>query len=422
MLKTKQRSRKESAVKLLTVDTVSEAREKLLIAAQQKKKQIEFVELEEAMDRVLASDLVSPEPIPSFRRSTVDGYAVRAADTQGAGESIPVFLEIIERIEIGTPAVRMVQPGQCSYVPTGGMIPEGADAVVMVEYCEAFDTRSMAVYDAVSPGRNLIRIGEDIQEESLFLKKGTRLRPQEIGVLASAGVHTVPVYRPWKIAIISTGDELVPADQKPMPGQVRDINTYVLDAMSRKYGFEVVSKQVLQDQRNLLEKAVDSAMKTCDMVVVSGGSSQGEKDHTADVLDQLADPGVFTHGIALKPGKPTILGYDTLSETILMGLPGHPAAAMIVFELLAVWLYLQLTHQPAPAYTTAVVETNVASAPGKETCLLVELVDGDDGYIARPIFGKSGLMTTLSRAWGYTLIDMNKEGLKAGERIQVILF
>lgn len=241
MLKTKQRSRKESAVKLLTVDTVSEAREKLLIAAQQKKKQIEFVELEEAMDRVLASDLVSPEPIPSFRRSTVDGYAVRAADTQGAGESIPVFLEIIERIEIGTPAVRMVQPGQCSYVPTGGMIPEGADAVVMVEYCEAFDTRSMAVYDAVSPGRNLIRIGEDIQEESLFLKKGTRLRPQEIGVLASAGVHTVPVYRPWKIAIISTGDELVPADQKPMPGQVRDINTYVLDAMSRKYGFEVVS-------------------------------------------------------------------------------------------------------------------------------------------------------------------------------------
>ena len=174
MLKTKQRSRKESAVKLLTVDTVSEAREKLLIAAQQKKKQIEFVELEEAMDRVLASDLVSPEPIPSFRRSTVDGYAVRAADTQGAGESIPVFLEIIERIEIGTPAVRMVQPGQCSYVPTGGMIPEGADAVVMVEYCEAFDTRSMAVYDAVSPGRNLIRIGEDIQEESLFLKKGNK--------------------------------------------------------------------------------------------------------------------------------------------------------------------------------------------------------------------------------------------------------
>lgn len=409
-------------MKLLTVDTVKEAREKLFHAARQKKKQIEFVELEKALDRVLASDLVSPEPIPSFRRSVVDGYAVNAADTQGAGESIPVFLEVIERIEIGTPAVRMVQPGQCSYVPTGGMIPEGADAVVMVEYCEAFDAKSIAVYDAVSPGRNLIRIGEDIQEESLFLKKGTKLRPQEIGVLASAGVHTVPVYRPWKLAIISTGDELVPANQKPMPGQVRDINTYVLEAMSRKYGFEVISKQVLQDQRGLLEEAVAAGMKTCDMVVVSGGSSQGEKDHTADVLDRLSEPGVFTHGIALKPGKPTILGYDAPSETILIGLPGHPAAAMIVFELLAVRLYLNLTHQPEPQYTTAVIETNVASAPGKMTCMLIELVDSQDGYIARPIFGKSGLMTTLSRAHGYTLIDMNKEGLKAGECIQVVLF
>ncbi|MCQ4635657.1 molybdopterin molybdotransferase MoeA [Anaerovorax odorimutans] len=408
-------------MKLLKVDTVNEAREKLLAAARKKKKQIEFVNLNEALGRILASDLVSPEPIPSFRRSTVDGYAVKAVNTQGAGESIPVFLDVIERIEIGTPAIRMVQPGQCSYVPTGGMIPEGADAVVMVEYCEAFDEKSIAVYDAVSPGRNVVSIGEDIQEEALFLKKGTRLRPQEIGVLASAGVHTVPVYKPWKISIISTGDELVPADQKPMPGQIRDINTYVLEAMSIKYGFEVVSKQVLRDERSLLEEAVAEAMKSCDLVVASGGSSQGEKDHTADVLDQFAQPGVFTHGIALKPGKPTILGYDVISETILMGLPGHPAAAMIVFELMAVWLHRQLTHQPEPKYTTAAIQTNVASAPGRATCLLVELEDSEGGYIAKPIFGKSGLMTTLSRAHGYTMIDTNKEGLKEGEIVQVAL-
>lgn len=406
---------------LLTVDTIEQAREKLEAAISEKKEQIEFIKLKDALGRVLATDLVSPEPIPHFRRSTVDGYAVRASDTSGVTESIPVFLEMVEKIEIGTPAVRTIAPGQCTYVPTGGMVPEGADAVVMIEYCENFDETSIAVYDSVSAGRNIIGIGEDIREESLFLKKGTRLRPQEIGVLSSAGVHTVPVYKPWKITIISTGDELVPAEQKPGLGQIRDINTYVLEAMSRKYGFAVVEKKVLRDQRELLETAVKKGMETSDLVVVSGGSSQGEKDHTADVLDKLARPGVFTHGIALKPGKPTILGYDNGTKTILAGLPGHPAAAMLVFELLIVWLYRQETSQPEPKKTTAVMETNAAGAPGRSTCLLVELLEGEDHYIARPILGKSGLMTTLSRAHGYTMIDMNKEGLKTGETVRVVL-
>lgn len=406
---------------LLTVDTIEQAREKLEAAVSEKKEQIEFIELKDALGRILATDLVSPEPIPHFRRSTVDGYAVRAADTSGVTESIPVFLEMVEKIEIGTPAVRTIAPGQCTYVPTGGMVPEGADAVVMIEYCENFDQTSIAVYDSVSAGRNIIGIGEDIREESLFLKKGTQLRPQEIGVLSSAGVHTVPVYKPWKITIISTGDELVPAEQKPGPGQIRDINTYVLEAMSQKYGFEVVEKKVLRDQRALLEAAVKTGMETSDLIAVSGGSSQGEKDHTADVLDKLAQPGVFTHGIALKPGKPTILGYDHMTETILAGLPGHPAAAMLVFELLLVWLYRQKTCQPEPKKTTAVMETNAAGAPGRSTCLLVELLEGEEKYIARPILGKSGLMTTLSRAHGYTMIDMNKEGLKTGETVRVVL-
>lgn len=408
-------------MKLLTVDTVDEARQKLLDAVSEKTRQAERVPLKAALGRVLAEDLVSPEPIPAFRRSTVDGYAVKAADTQGAGESIPVFLEVIERVDIGKPAVKAIRPGQCTYVPTGGMIPEGADAMVMIEYCEAFDEKSIAVYDAVSPGRNVIGIGEDIREGSLFLKKGTRLRPQEVGVLASAGVHEIPVCRPWKVTIISTGDELVAADQMPAPGQIRDINTYVLEAMSQKYGFEVVDKQVLRDERELLESVVAAAMKTSDLVVVSGGSSQGEKDHTADVLDKLADPGVFTHGIALKPGKPTILGYDRPTETILAGLPGHPAAAMIVFELMIIWLHRQMTGQPEPKATQAVIDSNVAGAAGKATCLLVELFDGEEGCRAVPIFGKSGLMTTLSRAHGYTMIDTNKEGLKEGESIRVIL-
>lgn len=408
-------------MKLLNVDTVKQAREKLLRAVSGKQNQIEFVQLEQALGRVLASDLVSPEPVPAFRRSTVDGYAVRAADTQGVTESIPVFLEVIEKVRIGTPALRGIQPGQCIYVPTGGMVPEGADAMVMIEYCESFDEKQIAVYDSVSPGRNVVSIGEDIKKQELFLKKGTRLRPQEIGVLSSAGVHTVPVYKPWRITIISTGDELVSAEEKPEPGQIRDINTYVLEAMSRKYGLEVVEKKVLKDEKELLLEAVRGGMETSDLVVASGGSSQGEKDHTAAVLDQLGNPGVFTHGIALKPGKPTILGYDEASQTVLMGLPGHPAAAMMVFELLAVWLYRQMTGQPEPLGTIASIETNVASAPGRATCLLVELQVSETGYTAKPILGKSGMMTTLSRAHGYTMIDTNKEGLTAGEAVKVVL-
>ena len=408
-------------MKLLNVDTVKQAREKLLRAVSGKQNQIEFVQLEQALGRVLASDLVSPEPVPAFRRSTVDGYAVRAADTQGVTESIPVFLEVIEKVRIGTPALRGIQPGQCIYVPTGGMVPEGADAMVMIEYCESFDEKQIAVYDSVSPGRNVVSIGEDIKKQELFLKKGTRLRPQEIGVLSSAGVHTVPVYKPWRITIISTGDELVSAEEKPEPGQIRDINTYVLEAMSRKYGLEVVEKKVLKDEKELLLEAVRGGMETSDLVVASGGSSQGEKDHTAAVLDQLGNPGVFTHGIAIKPGKPTILGYDEASQTVLMGLPGHPAAAMMVFELLAVWLYRQMTGQPEPPGTIASIETNVASAPGRATCLLVELQASETGYTAKPILGKSGMMTTLSRAHGYTMIDTNKEGLTAGEAVKVVL-
>ena len=190
-----------------------------------------------------------------------------------------------------------------------------------------------------------------------------------------------------------------------------------------KHGFEIVDMKVLKDNEALLEAAVSEAMKTSDIVVASGGSSQGEKDHTAEVLDRLSGGGVFTHGIALKPGKPTILGYDDRTETVLIGLPGHPAAALMVFELTAVWLYRQLTGQKEPKATLAEITENVAAAGGRTTCLLVELEETDNGICrAHPVFGKSGLMTTLTRADGYTMIDVNDEGLKEGQQVKVILF
>lgn len=409
-------------MKLLVVDTLEAAREKMMKAMGSWQMESEKVWISEALGRVLAENVYSRNPVPDFRRSSVDGYAVRAKDTQGASESLPAFLEVVEEVFMGEEARSVIISGQCAYVPTGGMIPEGADAMVMVEYCESFDEDNIAVYDAVSPGRNMVGIGEDMQADTMLLSRGVVVRAQEIGALASAGIRIVSVYKEMRLTIISTGDELVDAENLPGKGQIYDINTCALKALAEKHGFKVVRTMVLRDDEALLKEAVRDAMQISDMVVVSGGSSQGKKDVTAKVIDELGTPGVFTHGLALKPGKPTIGGYDTESETMLIGLPGHPVAAMMVFELICVWVLEELTGKKKRKEIRASMETNVASAPGKATCQLVELLENEEGYVARPIFGKSGLITTLTRADGYTIIDVNKEGLKPGEVVKVQLF
>lgn len=407
-------------MKLLQTNTLQFAREKLFECLTGKQK-IKTVKLMNAAGQTLAEDIISTCAVPHFRRSTVDGYAVISKNTQGASESIPVFLDNIEEINIGYPAKSNLKDGQCAYVPTGGMVPDGADAVVMVEYCEPFDKNSIAVYDSVSVGRNLVSIGEDLQSGDVILKKGTTLRPQEIGALASAGVGTVAVYEPLKLTIISTGDELIPPDKKPEPGQVRDINTYALETLAKKHGFDVTATYVLRDEEETLRSVIAESMKSSDIVAVSGGSSQGKKDMTAKIMDELAKPGVFAHGISVKPGKPTILGYDEKSQTALIGLPGHPAAAMIVFELVVAFVKNKLIGQAREKCVYAKMQTNVGSAPGKTTCQMVKLTQGDNGYTAEPIFGKSGLMSALTAADGYTLIDMNKEGLHKDELVKVFL-
>jgi molybdopterin molybdotransferase len=407
-------------MELLQTNTLQSAREKLLdyLMGKHEKKTVKLMDAE---GQVLAEDIRSLSPIPHFRRSTVDGYAVISKDTQGASESIPAFMENVEEIRIGHEATSALKSGQCAYVPTGGMVPDGADAVVMVEYCEPFSAKSIAVYDSVSVGRNVVNIGEDVESNAVILKKGTMLHPQEIGALASAGISRVSIYASLKLTIISTGDELVPVDKVPALGQVRDINTYALESLAKKHGFEVVSAYVLMDEEELLKSAVLDSMQISDIVVISGGSSQGKKDMTARVLDELSEPGVFIHGISIKPGKPTILGYDKKSSTALIGLPGHPVAAMIIFELIAVWVKNRLIGKSDEKYIYAKMKTNVGSAPGKTTCQMIRLSDFEGEYFAEPIFGKSGIMSTLTAANGYTLIGMNKEGLHKGEIVKVFL-
>ncbi|MGI6737492.1 MAG: gephyrin-like molybdotransferase Glp [Anaerovoracaceae bacterium] len=414
-------------MKLRQVDTLKEAREKLQTAAGGLPLRTDMLPLAEAGGRVLAADVPAADAVPAFRKSTMDGYAVRAADTQGAGDSIPCFLIVVDTIQIGRPPQTEIGPGECAYVPTGGMMPAGADAVVMVEYAEAFDESGtqIAVYQAVSPGQYVIGIGEDIRAGAPLLRRGTRLRPQEIGALAAVGCAEVEVYAPPTISIFSTGNELVDAAAEPAPAQVRDINSYTVAARSRAAGLAVRRIELLRDDRELLRQRLAAAMRDSDLVAVSGGSSQGTQDFTADVLDELTSGGVFTHGIALKPGKPTILAYDGSSRTLMIGLPGHPAAAMLVFELLVVRFLRRCMDVPDPPVLRARMETNVAGGAGRAVCQLVQLHRSDTGeagappYLARPILGKSGLITTLVRADGYTLIDHNREGLKKGEAVNV---
>jgi len=408
-------------VELLAVDSLKEAREKLVKAVGDKPCKIKKIYVNEAQGYILAGDIETAIMIPDFRRSSVDGYAVFSKDTWGASESAPVFLEVIGEVNIGCPAEQKLHSGQCVYVPTGGMLPDGAECMVMVEYCEFFDQNHIAVYESAAVGKNMVEIGEDIKEGEILLKKGTRIEPRDIAALAAAGITEIRVFEPLSITILSTGDELVSPGEKRNQGQIYDINTYGLRALADKHGLTVRDAYVIKDQESLLLTGVIKAMETSDIVIVSGGSSQGKKDMTKKILDEAAAPGVFTHGLSLKPGKPTILGYDEASQTILAGLPGHPVAAMLVFELLILWLDRYRTGIDKEYALPAVMETNLASAPGKTTCQMVELIKNKEGYTARPVFGKSGLITTLSRADGYVLIDMNQEGIRSGDRVEVHL-
>lgn len=412
-----------SAAGTRLADTIEDVRLKLRQAAYRKVPQAETVKFFDSLGRTLAQPIEAADNVPGFRRSVMDGYAVAADDIQGASANCPVVLNVIEKVEMGKAPRRSIASGQAAYVPTGGMVPDGADAVVMVEFCEKSGDDHIAIHTAALPGENIIMEGEAAACGQTVLEKGCRIRPQDIGTMAAVGAACVEVFKPWRLTVISTGDELTDAAHKPEKGRTRDVNTYLVTAAAEKHGFETVNKYVLKDDPKLLKETIEKSLDGSDVVVVSGGSSKGERDHTARVMNEVSNGGVFTHGIALKPGGSSILSYDSRSETIMIGLPGHPAAAMLVFELMIVWLYRQLTGQKSPVSTAARLTEAVEKPEGATVCLPVSLRKGMDCiYAAEPLTGSSRLITGLTEADGYVMIGTDDEPPRKGQLVEVVLF
>ncbi len=370
----------------------------------------EKVNIRDACGRVLTCDIVSDENVPSFDRTTVDGYAVNAADTFGAGASIPAQLEIAGEILMGENADFSLRRGQCAKISTGGMLPKGADAAVMIEHTDS-DNGLCLVYKSVAPGENITKKGDDISAGETALKKGTLIKPSQIGVLAALGISEVEVYEKPVIAVISTGDEIV--RNNPKPGQIRDVNTFLLSAAIKESGCEAIEYGAVADKREEIENAVKECVKTADAVIISGGSSAGARDMTVDIIDTLGK--AYFHGIAMKPGKPTIFGI--INDKPVFGLPGHPLAAYFVFRLIVTEYIGKLMNLPPdiPLGSAALAE-NIPSNHGREEFLCIKMNENNEIV---PLHTKSGIISVLSEATGFIRIPRNAEGINKGTAMEI---
>ena len=379
---------------------------------------VETVPLGQVMGRTLAEDIAATEYVPDFDRSTVDGYAVRARDTFGCTDAIPAILPLQGEVLMGEGAEFTLHDEECVAVPTGGAVPKGADSVVMMEYTENYGDGTIGISKSAAPGQNMIFRGDDVYPGKVILQKGRVLSSQDIGALAAIGRVQVPVRRKLTVGVISTGDELVPPEASPGPGQVRDVNSPMLEAMLTSFGVKVINYGIVIDDENLLSEKVHLAANRCDAVLLSGGSSVGVKDAACRIIESMGR--LLFHGIAIKPGKPTILGKA--GEKPLVGLPGHPVAAYFITKLFVLPLLSRLAGRKQEIYTTtAKITENVSANHGRAQyhCCRLERINGE--LYAHPIRGKSGLITTLAGADGYFCIDRDCEGLPKHARIQVTI-
>lgn len=377
----------------------------------------------EAYNRVLNEDIVSTLDIPPFNRSTVDGYAVKAQDTFGADENEPATLKVTGVVNIGEEPNVKVGKGETVEIVTGAVIPEGADAVVMVEDTEREDDQ-LSVYGAVTTNENVMKKGSDIKKGQTILRKGQVLGSSEIGVLAALGLTKVKVLKIPMIAVLSTGGEVTELGKELPTGKIYDINAYSISTAIIESGGKPVYFGVVPDDKAALTKALQTAVASTDMVITSGGVSVGPRDYTPQIVDSLGKPGLVVYGIALKPGKPTTVAF--IGEKPVFALPGHPTSALLNFILFARPLVQRLAGRPETNMKTikAFAGSRMFSAKGRRTFVMVRLeFDRDCRLIASPVeSGASGAITTLAGADGFIEIGENEQFVDADQEVEVVLF
>jgi molybdopterin molybdotransferase len=416
-----------------------EARNLLLENLSPLSKASESIKTVEALGCVTAEDIRAPHPLPAFPRSTMDGYAVRAKDTFGASDSLPLYLSLIGEVPMGIAPDFKLEAGQAALIHTGGMLPEGSNAVLMLEHAQSPRSGEIEALRAVADGENVLRVGEDVIQGVVILSRGSCIRPAEIGGLMALGIVELRVVRKIKVGLISTGDEVVPPEQSPQPGRVRDINSYSLAALVKQAGGDPVLYGIIPDRLDSLEATAARALTACDVVVITAGSSASSRDMTAGVIGELGSPGVLVHGINTRPGKPTILGV--CNGKAVIGLPGNPVSALVngyLFVLPVIDKLLEKVHSASSEGTfglhtsiQARLAVNVSSQAGREDWIPVRLIHSTEttgsgvaksvGLIAQPIFGKSNLIFSLVAADGLVRIPPDATGISADEVVDVFL-
>lgn len=389
---------------------------------------MEGIATEGALGRVTAVSIRAPHALPAFRRSTMDGFAVRAKDSYGASESLPAFLRVVGEVPMGQAAEVALTVGEAAIVHTGGMIPESADAVVQIEHTQTVGGETAVPYDievlkAVAVGQNVLQVGEDVPLEAEVLPKGHLLRPQDLGGLLALGITAVEVVRRPVVGILATGDEVIPPGEKAGPGEIRDINSYTVAGLVRRAGGVPLLGGIIPDDFEALKRAAADLLQQSDMLVLSAGSSVSVRDMTVQVIEQLGQPGVLLHGVATRPGKPTIVGV--IGNKPVLGLPGNPVSAMVQFDMFgtpAIYSLQGVKKMPENGRVYATLSQNIASESGREDYVPAKIVETAEGLQATPVFGKSNLIYTLVNADGLIKVPLNKGGLYAGEWVEVRLF
>ena len=411
---------------MLTVLTVFEAQQRILNSLNSTRTEVETISASTSMGRVSAEDIIAPEMVPSFSRSTMDGYAVQSADTFGASESIPALLKLKGSILMGAEPPGVLGPGEAMGIPTGGMVPSGSDSVVMVEYSEILGDQ-VAIYRPVAPYENIIRVGDDFKKGDMVIPAGRLIRSQDVGILSALGFLELKVYSRPRVIIFSTGDEIILPQEEPRPGQIRDINGSSLLAQVTDSGGKAEYGGIFPDQEEGLRKAVIESLQEADLILISGGSSVGERDVAVKVIDSLPGGGVFFHGVSMRPGKPVIYGMS--GGKPVFGLSGNPVSALFSFLLFARPIIRTMQGLPPflpfTPFVEALLDTNLSSPGGREDYVRVSLhqeQSGQDIVLARPVFGGAGLLSTMVKGDGYFVIPRDVEGLAEGSPVKVFLF